>query len=183
MSSPHIQFFNIGALGTPNRLSTSTSTSTSLDTRHTSSPCLLISPHCHRQRKFQSRSQFYYLKSDFSKIGKPPHGPCNPFRSISPCFRPFSQSPLSSASQLSSVSELLSSLALDYALVNVEHRPGMEDIKIPSPSTILDSPDTAQASARGKPKAASPPKRAKQIATVVQKPKQTKSRNGTIVSI
>lgn len=59
----------------------------------------------------------------------------------------------------------------------------MEDIKIPSPSTILDSPDTVPASARGKPKAASPPKRAKQIATVTQKPKQTKSRNGTIVFI
>ena len=54
----------------------------------------------------------------------------------------------------------------------------MEDIKIPSPSTILDSPDTIQ-SARGKP--ASPPKRAKQIGTAVQKPKQTKSRNGTIL--
>ncbi|KAJ5203782.1 uncharacterized protein N7498_004661 [Penicillium cinerascens] len=54
----------------------------------------------------------------------------------------------------------------------------MEDIKIPSPSTILDSPDTIP-SARGKP--ASPPKRAKQIGTAVQKPKQTKSRNGTIL--
>jgi hypothetical protein len=54
----------------------------------------------------------------------------------------------------------------------------MENIKIPSPSTILDSPDIIPA-ARGKP--ASPPKRAKQIGTAAQKPKQTKSRNGTIL--
>lgn len=50
----------------------------------------------------------------------------------------------------------------------------MANIKIPSPSTILDSLNTAPASARGK--ATSPPKRAKQIDTA--KPKQTKSRNG-----
>ncbi|KAJ5298295.1 uncharacterized protein N7443_006415 [Penicillium atrosanguineum] len=53
----------------------------------------------------------------------------------------------------------------------------MENIKIPAPSTILDSSDTIS-SARGKP--ASPPKRAKQIGTAVQRPKQTKSRNGCI---
>ncbi|OQD75740.1 hypothetical protein PENDEC_c006G00782 [Penicillium decumbens] len=52
----------------------------------------------------------------------------------------------------------------------------MENIKNPS-STTLDSPDTIP-SARGKP--ASPPKRAKRIGTAVQKPKQTKSRNGCI---
>ncbi|KAJ5179315.1 hypothetical protein N7492_002525 [Penicillium capsulatum] len=51
----------------------------------------------------------------------------------------------------------------------------MANIKIPSPSSILDSPNTAPVAARGKP--ASPPKRTKQIAT---KPKQTKSRNGCI---
>ncbi|KAJ5595460.1 uncharacterized protein N7459_001668 [Penicillium hispanicum] len=54
----------------------------------------------------------------------------------------------------------------------------METIKIPSPSTILDSADSPPAAARGKP--ASPPKRTKQIATATQKPKQTKSRNGCI---
>ncbi|KAJ6113372.1 Protein of unknown function DUF3468 [Penicillium sp. IBT 18751x] len=53
----------------------------------------------------------------------------------------------------------------------------MENIKIPSPSTILDSSDTIPFT-RGKP--ASPPKRAKQIGSAAQKPKQTKSRNGCI---
>ncbi|KAJ5698989.1 hypothetical protein N7462_000994 [Penicillium macrosclerotiorum] len=53
----------------------------------------------------------------------------------------------------------------------------MEKIKIPSPSTILDSPDPRPA-ARGK--STSPPKKVKQIASATQKPKQTKSRNGCI---
>ncbi|KAJ5166237.1 uncharacterized protein N7482_005018 [Penicillium canariense] len=63
-------------------------------------------------------------------------------------------------------------------VVIVNYRLGMETIKIPSPSTILHSPDTLPASARGKP--ASPPRKAKRIATASQKPKQTKSRNGCI---
>jgi hypothetical protein len=70
---------------------------------------------------------------------------------------------------------------LNCYLSSLQHRAcqlGMENIKIPSPSTILDSPDTIP-SARGKP--ASPPKRAKRVGTAVQKPKQTKSRNGTIL--
>ncbi|CEJ59658.1 hypothetical protein PMG11_08273 [Penicillium brasilianum] len=54
----------------------------------------------------------------------------------------------------------------------------MDTIKIPSPSTILDSPDPLPVSTRGKP--ASPPKRTKQITTASNKPKQTKSRNGCI---
>ncbi|KAJ5632732.1 hypothetical protein N7490_009071 [Penicillium lividum] len=53
----------------------------------------------------------------------------------------------------------------------------MENIKIPSPSTILDSPDTAPASGRGKP-ASSP--QTKRIPKSTQKPRQTKSRNGCI---
>lgn len=73
-----------------------------------------------------------------------------------------------------------SSLALQHIhLVNVQQHLGMEKIRIPSPSKILDLPNTPAATARGK--SASPPKRAKQIATATQKPKQTKSRNGTIL--
>ncbi|KAJ5657507.1 uncharacterized protein N7484_001156 [Penicillium longicatenatum] len=52
----------------------------------------------------------------------------------------------------------------------------METIKIPSPSTILDSPDPAPASGRGKP--VSP--KTKRIPKSTQKPRQTKSRNGCI---
>jgi hypothetical protein len=52
---------------------------------------------------------------------------------------------------------------------NIQHL-GMEKIKSPSPSTILDSPDIPA----GKPAS---PQKAKQTS---QKPKQTKSRNGTI---
>lgn len=48
---------------------------------------------------------------------------------------------------------------------------GMETIKIPSPSTILDSTEPAPGSTRGKPTKPAP--------RFTQKPKQTKSRNGT----
>ncbi|KAF3399912.1 hypothetical protein F1880_008129 [Penicillium rolfsii] len=54
----------------------------------------------------------------------------------------------------------------------------MDTIKVPSPSTSLDSPDPLPVSTRAKP--ASPPKRSKQIASASHKPKQTKSRNGCI---
>ncbi|KAJ6088573.1 hypothetical protein N7486_009834 [Penicillium sp. IBT 16267x] len=53
----------------------------------------------------------------------------------------------------------------------------METIKIPSPSSILDSPDPTPASGRGKPVSSS---KAKQIPKSTQKPRQTKSRNGCI---
>ncbi|KAJ5557092.1 hypothetical protein N7494_001007 [Penicillium frequentans] len=53
----------------------------------------------------------------------------------------------------------------------------METIKIPSPSTFLDSPDPTPASGRGKAAASS---KAKQIPKSTQKPRQTKSRNGCI---
>lgn len=81
---------------------------------------------------------------------------------------------------LLSISSVLISLTTS-SRESTHHRLGMDTIKIPSPSTILDSSDPLPVSKRAKP--ASPPKRSKQIASASPKPKQTKSRNGTISSL
>lgn len=108
--------------------------------------------------------------SVFSKIG-------NPAWALSPSSRLTLIPICSSLCYLFRL--IIWNLDLIYLLapMKLHHHLGMENIKIPSPSTILNSPDTGPAAAPGK--YASPQRRAKRSNTA--KPKQTKSRNGMIL--
>lgn len=111
----------------------------------------------------------------------PPHGPYHRPTPLNSLFLSgnlsFAVRSLLSSSPLYPLKpSILSTSHLPCALFSPCHHKGknhlgMETIKIPSPSTILDSTEPAPGPTRGKPTKPAP--------RFTQKPKQTKSRNGT----